>query len=111
MRIARKLALAITAGCLLLPVCAGADVLLGVFADQNGKAFNFASPNESENNLLAVEKSGWPQTCDRQPVHHLGRLLDIQPAAPDERCGNFILLGDGLSAFSKLANDPYFDAR
>jgi hypothetical protein len=57
MRILRKLALAVISGCLVLPACAGADVLLGAFANQNGKAFNFASPADSESNLLAVEKA------------------------------------------------------
>jgi len=55
MLIARILALAVTGGCFLLP--ARAEVMIGVFANQNGKAFNFDSPDDSESNLLAVEKA------------------------------------------------------
>jgi hypothetical protein len=56
MRMATKLALALTCGCLLVSTAgASADVMVGLFANQNGRAFNFDAPGDSENNILTVE--------------------------------------------------------
>jgi hypothetical protein len=58
MRMIKNLGFILLGGLLLVPVqAAEADVMLGVFANQNGKAFNFDSPDDSQRNLLAMEKT------------------------------------------------------
>jgi hypothetical protein len=52
----RTLVLALIAGCFLPPLHAQAEVMIGVFANQNGKSLNFSAPEEGKNNLLEVEK-------------------------------------------------------